>query len=53
MGHSGGAGGANQGQISEEDIRIVKAKDKRHDKGRCVAKEKKTPAATSDAGPSN
>ena len=38
---------------TEEDIRIVKAKDKRHDKGRCVAKEKKTPAATSDAGPSN
>ena len=38
---------------TEEDIRIVKAKDKRHDKGRCVAKEKKTPAATSDAGPSH
>ena len=39
---------------TEEDIRIVKAKDKRHDKGRCVAQEKKkNPAATSDAGPSN
>ena len=38
---------------TDEDIRIVKAKDKRHDKRRCVAKEKRTPAAASDAAPSN
>ena len=38
---------------TDEDIRIVKAKDKRHDKRRCVAKEKRTSAAASDAAPSN